>query len=166
MITVTSAHVCSGHQAGMMQLGSVHSVNRRKLLWIQLVLILPVLWTSLATTTTTTTTTIAQTDSYTITPDTETATITTAASSATTTLADDSWFPAFHVRPASGHNNDPNGPFFFNDLFHLFMQVRKEEKQRKKIISKGKGKRQRQKTNQKKKLLSSRNTYVVMLQSL
>eukprot|EP00052_Salpingoeca_macrocollata_P027499 m.261382 g.261382 ORF g.261382 m.261382 type:complete len:614 (-) comp22747_c0_seq7:505-2346(-) len=36
----------------------------------------------------------------------------------------DPYFPGFHVRPAAGHNNDPNGPFRDpqTGLVHLFMQ--------------------------------------------
>ena len=38
---------------------------------------------------------------------------------------DDPYFPIYHVRPADGwHTNDPNGPFFFRGVFHLFSQCR------------------------------------------
>ena len=31
--------------------------------------------------------------------------------------------PSFHVRDASCGVNDPNGPFYFNGIYHLFYQV-------------------------------------------
>ena len=34
----------------------------------------------------------------------------------------DKYFPAFHPRMHTAHNNDPNGPLFFNNMYHLFMQ--------------------------------------------
>jgi hypothetical protein len=37
----------------------------------------------------------------------------------------DPYFPIYHVRPDDGwHTNDPNGPFFFRGVFHLFSQCR------------------------------------------
>lgn len=41
-------------------------------------------------------------------------------------VEEDPTFPKYHVRPASGHVNDPNGPFYDprNDRYHLFMQYR------------------------------------------
>ena len=37
----------------------------------------------------------------------------------------DPHFPIYHVRPDDGwHTNDPNGPFFFRGVFHLFSQCR------------------------------------------
>lgn len=40
----------------------------------------------------------------------------------------DPYFPRFHVRPAFGHVNDPNGPFFdpVHEKYHLFMQANSE----------------------------------------
>jgi beta-fructofuranosidase len=35
---------------------------------------------------------------------------------------DDRAFPALHVRPTAGWVNDPNGPFRWNDRYHLFYQ--------------------------------------------
>jgi sucrose-6-phosphate hydrolase SacC (GH32 family) len=37
-------------------------------------------------------------------------------------LAYDPYFPTFHVRPEKNWNNDPNGPVFYNSVYHLFMQ--------------------------------------------
>jgi sucrose-6-phosphate hydrolase SacC (GH32 family) len=34
----------------------------------------------------------------------------------------DPYFPTYHVRPAKNWNNDPNGPVYFNGVYHLFMQ--------------------------------------------
>eukprot|EP00051_Salpingoeca_urceolata_P009694 m.117784 g.117784 ORF g.117784 m.117784 type:complete len:629 (-) comp16412_c1_seq4:188-2074(-) len=46
------------------------------------------------------------------------------------TQAKDPYFPSFHIRPAAGHVNDPNGPFYHapHKLFHLFMQYHSYEK--------------------------------------
>ena len=32
------------------------------------------------------------------------------------------YFPLYHPRPSAGHVNDPNGPMYFNGVYHLFMQ--------------------------------------------
>ena len=32
------------------------------------------------------------------------------------------YFPSYHPRPGIGHMNDPNGPFFFAGVYHLFFQ--------------------------------------------
>jgi hypothetical protein len=34
----------------------------------------------------------------------------------------DPWFPAFHPRMHTAHNNDPAGCFFYKGVYHLFMQ--------------------------------------------
>ena len=34
----------------------------------------------------------------------------------------DPWFPAFHARMHTAHNNDPAGPFYYKGVYHLFMQ--------------------------------------------
>ena len=41
-------------------------------------------------------------------------------------LEADPYFPTFHVRPAAGHVNDPNGPFYdpVGKMYHMFMQWR------------------------------------------
>ena len=35
------------------------------------------------------------------------------------------WFPRFHPKNALplGHNNDANAPFYFNGVYHVFMQA-------------------------------------------
>ena len=39
------------------------------------------------------------------------------------------YFPSFHPRMHTAHNNDVNGPFFYNGVYHIFMQqVRKHLK--------------------------------------
>ena len=32
------------------------------------------------------------------------------------------YFPSFHPRMHTAHNNDVNGPFYFNGVYHIFMQ--------------------------------------------
>ena len=36
------------------------------------------------------------------------------------------YFPSFHPRMHTAHNNDANGPFFYKGVYHIFMQQVKD----------------------------------------